>query len=232
MDYTLGFIKTWYRIKVAVGRLSERDRILLLFIIVVLLSVFWYLVVFSLQMNNLNTTHQKTQEAIQQNEALLQKESLIKSIAMSPGAKQLMAHYQELLDEKSKLENNLTHYTQKTIDAKDLAKLLHDMLAHNDGVMIDDFQTIVQPVVMTAGAPQQTPEQAATDITAGSLAVEAVYYRLVLRGSYFAVMEYLKRLELLSWRLYWDKFDYQVSQYPEGVITITFYTLRPRGGHQ
>ena len=48
-----------------------------------------------------------------------------------------------------------------------------------------------------------------------------------MKGGYFAIQDYLQRLEQLSWRLYWDSFDYSVTHYPEGVVTISFYTLMP-----
>lgn len=48
---------------------------------------------------------------------------------------------------------------------------------------------------------------------------------LRIEGRYFDVVEYLKALEELKWRFYWEGLDYKVSQYPLATVDIELYTL-------
>lgn len=44
-------------------------------------------------------------------------------------------------------------------------------------------------------------------------------------GDYFATMQYLKTIESLKWKIFWDKFEYKVLQYPNAEITLYLHTL-------
>lgn len=48
---------------------------------------------------------------------------------------------------------------------------------------------------------------------------------LRIEGRYFEVVEYLKELEGLKWRFYWEGLDYKVTQFPMATVDIELYTL-------
>ena len=49
--------------------------------------------------------------------------------------------------------------------------------------------------------------------------------RLTLRGRYFDVVNYLRQLEALPVKYYWQSFNYQVDKYPFANIQLDVYTL-------
>ncbi|MGF1758528.1 MSHA biogenesis protein MshJ [Photobacterium sagamiensis] len=49
--------------------------------------------------------------------------------------------------------------------------------------------------------------------------------RLTLRGRYFDVVNYLRQLEALPVKYYWQSFNYQVDKYPFASIQLDVYTL-------
>lgn len=49
-------------------------------------------------------------------------------------------------------------------------------------------------------------------------------------GNYFAVIRYLKSLENLEWKIYWDKLDYKVVAFPRARITLEVFTLSTQQG--
>jgi len=53
---------------------------------------------------------------------------------------------------------------------------------------------------------------------------------LKIKGGYFQVLEYVRRLENLTWRFYWDRMSYSVSTYPQAEIEIRVYTLSAEEG--
>lgn len=223
MDYSRVLFKPYYQTKLKIDRLTERDRALLLFIILATLFGFWFFIPYALQTNHLKQTGQQIAEVKAQTGALNQKKQVIEVLAMSPDTKGLMGHYQELIVKKKSLEQKALSYSRRYISSKDLANLLHDLLKQANGVQIVEFSTETQTVAIN---PVPESEGASKPVSQ-SLAVLPTHYRLVLRGGYFPIMNYLKRLEELSWRLYWDKLDYTVTHYPEGLVTLSFYTLKP-----
>lgn len=48
---------------------------------------------------------------------------------------------------------------------------------------------------------------------------------LIVEGSYFDVLTYLRALEALPWRFYWKTFDLSTTQYPTNRVRIELSTL-------
>jgi MSHA biogenesis protein MshJ len=48
---------------------------------------------------------------------------------------------------------------------------------------------------------------------------------ITLQGDYFGVLNYLKTLETLPWRIHWVSIDYQVNNYPIAETRLQVYTL-------
>jgi MSHA biogenesis protein MshJ len=53
---------------------------------------------------------------------------------------------------------------------------------------------------------------------------------IVLQGDYFSLLQYLRSLDALGWRLFWDKLDYKVITYPQAEITLKLHTLSAEKG--
>lgn len=49
-------------------------------------------------------------------------------------------------------------------------------------------------------------------------------------GNYLAVIRYLKSLEELEWKVYWQKLDYKVESFPRALITLEVFTLSTQQG--
>lgn len=54
--------------------------------------------------------------------------------------------------------------------------------------------------------------------------------QLQLEGSYLATLRYLRALENLPWKFFWEGVDYQVTSHPTARITLDLYTLGLPGG--
>jgi MSHA biogenesis protein MshJ len=49
------------------------------------------------------------------------------------------------------------------------------------------------------------------------------------QGDYFSTMSYLQAIEKLGWRIFWDKLEYKVIQYPKAEITLQIHTISDQG---
>ncbi|VUD56796.1 hypothetical protein TDB9533_02403 [Thalassocella blandensis] len=54
--------------------------------------------------------------------------------------------------------------------------------------------------------------------------------KLAIEGEYFTVVDYLKSIEELPWKIYWQTLDYQVQDYPRAKVVLEVYTLSTEKG--
>jgi MSHA biogenesis protein MshJ len=221
MDFRFAYLKKFYELQQQVDKLSERDRMLTLSVSIVVLLAVWSFVFFNIQISVLHSTNHEIEALNEQITPLMTKKMNIERLASDSGTAQLTAHMNELTLKMKQLDEDLTRNRGRFIGSRDLAKLLHDTVKQTFGVLIVNFTTFTPENLQ---APTQTAEAKSSD---EPLPEHMIHYRLVMRGTYFSIMSYLKRLEELPWNLYWDKFDYTVSHYPQGLATVEFYTLKP-----
>jgi MSHA biogenesis protein MshJ len=228
MDLKFFYTKQLYLLRKKIDHLGERDRILLLFLIVTALLLLWFFAMLKPAINSKNETKQQIQKIQEQVTALTEKKRIIEILINNPETVKIITHFKELVTEITILDKEFTHYNKRYIKERDLAKLLHDMLKQTMGVTIENFGT-VPPLPAPANSQTNTTEAKTPSIKASiPPTLQSNHYRLVMRGTYFPVMRYLQSLEQLPWQLYWDKFDYTVTKYPEGLATVDFYTLKPK----
>ena len=225
MTYNISSMHQLYQWRQKIEKLSERERALALLMVLALLIGLWYLAVYSRQLQAKKEMDAKiitVQAQIQTSEA---KRAQLLALIQVPLTAELIGQYTRLLAELKSLETNMHNYQQHSIGEKDLSKLLHDILMKTTGVSILDFTTIENTVHLNQ-KPTEPSGLKTTQVMDNNL--KHKNYRLVLKGSYFQIMLYLKRIEALNWKLYWDRFNYIVTDYPDAVATLEFYTLRPR----
>ncbi|WP_454782891.1 hypothetical protein [Legionella sp. WA2022007384] len=233
MDLKFFYSKQLYLVKQKIDHLSERDRILLLFITIIVFIILWFFAVVKPIINSKHHKEQQIQKINEQLTILTQKKKIVEILISNPETVKVITHIRDLSTEITSLDKKLIHYNKRYIAGRDLAKLLHDMLKQTMGVTIESFATVALPPAPPPPVNQQTSDAAPSKTPlvktpALPSTIQANHYRLVMRGTYFPVMRYLQRLEQLPWQLYWDKFDYTVTKYPEGLVTVDFYTLKPQ----
>lgn len=50
-------------------------------------------------------------------------------------------------------------------------------------------------------------------------------FTIRFRGGYLDTIAYLRALEALPWRFFWDQVNLNVAEHPQAVVTVTVYTL-------
>lgn len=233
MGHMQQLLKSYYLWGREINKLSERERISVLVLVLAGLFGVWSLLIYGLQSNALKTAQTRLSLVNNDVAALQTKKSQIENLSSTPDVQQLIKRHDDLKRQLEELEQRAIAYNKRYIDPKDLSLMLRDMAAASQGVRIIDLSTLAS--IHTMDLPQDPLAQDSSGnkkntsgtINLGFVVVEPMYYRLVLKGSFFGLMSYLKRMEQLSWRLYWDSFDYTIDKYPEGIATITFYTLKP-----
>ena len=108
------------------------------------------------------------------------------------------------------------------ISPRQMAQALEELLQQGDLVLIN-LETLSPTQFYGDGdnAQKQPPKNELSDaplVYRHGLTIE-------FEGSYFQTLRYLKTLEALKWRFYWDMVDYKVQTYPLARTKISVYTL-------
>ena len=226
-----------------------RERVLLCLSVLSLVCFLWYYL-FYLGHTNEHEQRQKQADMLQgeiRNLLALQ-EVLNEALTKDPSAakRKELGRYTQRLDE---LDNELNEVSVGLIPAKELVRVLHDVLPEDAGLTIHGARTYAPTNInfnqqlgdvsaedkkateaLTQDDANAAINRDATDEAANAEHASAakVYKHLVtleLSGTYFSVIAYLQRLENLPWRLYWQFLDYRVSDYPNAIIYVGVYTL-------
>ncbi|MCG6965478.1 MAG: hypothetical protein LJE59_03105 [Chromatiaceae bacterium] len=125
---------------------------------------------------------------------------------------------QQVRNEMEQLQSRLKAATAELISPQDMAKFLEELLIQEHELRLLRLQTLeVKPLL----------EQAAQDTT-GAVALPALHrhgFDIEFAGGYMATLRYLKALESLPWRFFWDSVSYEVLDYPNSVVRLRLHTL-------
>ncbi len=194
-----------------------RERALILLMVVAVLVAGWLLLVqdplgnqrsqLQSQLAGLDSRHSAQAEQLAQLSAARDPDADIR--------RQISALERQL----SELDAGLATVAQGLISAERLPWMLRDVLEKTGQLTLLDVKTLPVRELPLAG-------------TRGSETTGVYRHTVSLRvsGSYFEVLAFVRSLEQLEWRFYWDRLDYRVSRYPEAEVEIRVYTLSAEEG--
>jgi MSHA biogenesis protein MshJ len=139
-------------------------------------------------------------------------EQLQNSLKEDPNRK-LAAEEDALTEQIAELDERLDNLVGGFVAPSKMPVLLEDVVTRHEGVTLQRVANLpVEPVRQRGGG----------EIVPG-LYKHAM--RVELRGSYFAVRDYLTELEAAPWRFSWRSVSYQVEQYPQAAIILEIETM-------
>jgi len=115
------------------------------------------------------------------------------------------------------------------VESGRMAQVLKSLLANRSRVQLTDMRTLPQTGINLG--VQAAPGTLAPEKTPGmqDLAPPTMLYRhgiqMTLRGSYLDLLGYLKDIEALPIRFYWDRMELSVVEYPVTHMTVVVNTI-------
>ena len=200
-----------------IDRFGEKERLLSLVAIPFGLLLLWYVAFYIPQTHAINWIKTQTNTKTIETTTLIDKQTHIEQLVHDNTTTQLIVKYEHLKNDMQALDNKFYRYKSRFIDDRHLYSLLYAILQQTPGVSILGLSNRPLPPDPLPSSKPSTLEPM----------VARTQYTLVLNGSYFAILDYLQKLEQTGWQLYWDQFVYKVNTYPEATATIQFYTLKP-----
>jgi MSHA biogenesis protein MshJ len=112
------------------------------------------------------------------------------------------------------LDRTLAELTANFISPHKMRDVLNELLKSDNNVKVTEFTAVEAEKVNIAGVPTNA------DITIYQHGIQ-----MTIKGSYFDLQKYMKRVEALPWRFYWKKFAYTVEAYPTAKLEIEITTI-------
>ena len=226
----------WLQFARKIDDLSLRERALVLFSLLTLLYVLWDALLFAPQATQTTLLQSQLATQLAQVNAKHDEWALFKSIADEGASSPEHLKQQALKRELAALDERLASLSQGLVAAADLPMLLQNVLSQSLGLHLVSVQTLaVEPLPLQGGDAESVSTSPSGSAQIDPPASESVgVYKhstsVKIKGDYFQVLEYVRRLESLPWRFYWDSLSYSVSTYPQADIEIRVYTLSAEEG--
>lgn len=147
--------------------------------------------------------------------------------------KQINAYEKKL----KQVDSRLLLLTSKLIEPIQMRYALLDLLKFQKGVSLVSFELLeVEPLMdkstqannnITSSNNSPKPSTI-IDNNVKPLSDINLYrhgIRIKLTGKYFQLRDYLIQLESMSWKFFWQEFQYSIKEYPLGEVEIEMYSL-------
>jgi len=132
----------------------------------------------------------------------------------------------------AKTDSQLVHLTTELISPSEMREALLKLLHLEPGVSLLSFELIgAKPLLELTQQPSNAvSSKASTDSFATNeeqlgLNLYKHGIKIKLSGKYFQLRNYLQQLEQLSWKFFWQDFQFEVKEYPGSEVDITIYSL-------
>ena len=128
------------------------------------------------------------------------------------------------------IESAVQASTRQLVTPENMAVILQTVLQETRGLELLHVRGLgARPVVEQAA---KTAEESEGDRqTTGGNVIDNAYkhgLRIEFEGDYLDTLEYVRALEKLDWKFFWDSFEFDVIEYPRSKAAINVFTLSLR----
>jgi MSHA biogenesis protein MshJ len=172
---------------------------------------------FDKQSKAITSTNQALTVSINEYQTALQKdpnENTVKQIA-------------QLETKLANIDKQLVLLTTDLISPSEMREALLKLLKLEPGVSLLSFELIGAEPLLDLGVKEPNDDTGISTPTAEQLGLNLYKHgiKIKLSGKYFQLRNYLQQLEQLTWKFFWQDFNFEVKEYPHGEVDITIYSL-------
>lgn len=162
-----------------------------------------------------------------QYETLKAEEVILTKVLTTDPSLLLKKELDSLSVQLSALDGEVIDLSAGLVSANQLAAMLQEILLLSVGLQLEGLSTDIPQLLPLPGDELTAASKTNMKDTkpAAQMHIYKQYVSLKLKGEYFAILNYLKRLEATHWRFYWEALHYQVNQYPDAEVEIRVYSL-------
>lgn len=203
---------------------SPRERAMLFSAILAVGLFFSYVLYFSPQKINRAGIEAQITELNATVTSLHSQAEAIKAQQNADPDREQRARQEQLQTELERLDRRLKALTVDLISPRDMAKVLRDLLIRQEGMKLVHLENLPAEDLFPA-----TEDKNKADGAKGTHLYRHPI-RIVFSGTYLQVLEYLRSLEKLPRKLFWDDLEIVVDDHPRAEISLTVHTFSLRKG--
>jgi MSHA biogenesis protein MshJ len=213
----------WQAVEERFGRFSNQERILIAVACAGMLYV-------ALDALLLAPTEARRKRAAQESVAKLQEGDKLTVALAELTVKQRFdpdalnrRRLEELQMQAQAVQDALREQSALMLPADQMPRLLEGLLAHHPRLELVGLKTL-PPAALDLGKEPKGPggAPARREPAAG---VFRYGLQLSLKGGYLDLLEYLREVEALPGRIYWERMELAVNDFPVSTLKLTLYTL-------
>lgn len=122
---------------------------------------------------------------------------------------------QKIITQKNIIKERISGLTDTLVSAEHMPKVLEHMLTQDRSLKLVSLENSAGENVVL------NDEFSDVDLFRHGVTIH-------MEADYPAVMSYLKRLDSMPWKLYWQSLDYNIEEYPVGSLRLEVFTLSTR----
>jgi MSHA biogenesis protein MshJ len=138
----------------------------------------------------------------------------------------LRSRLAELADRQAQLQRQIDAQSAELVPPEKMPAVLEKILANNPRLQMIEVKTL--PRTSISLEKEAAPGQAQPAKPADEKKLAEIYrygVEVTMRGSYLDLLAYLKELESLPVRMFWDKVHIAVTAYPTVTMRLVVYTI-------
>ena len=155
---------------------------------------------------------------------------IVRARAVDPNAP-LRAMLAELESRMSELQRQTDAQSAELVPADRMAAVLEKILANSPRLQMIEVKTLPRASMSIerepAKAEPRQPREATRESVEEKKSSEIYKHgvEVTMRGNYLDLLAYLKQIESLPVRMFWDKLSLSVTEYPTITMRLTVYTI-------
>ena len=202
-----------------IDALSVRERGFVFITVLVVLYAVGYKTIFEpirIESNQLDLSLQDQYQKID----ATNKELNVMLAGTEQGSAQNRSKIEALTLQLHNLESEMDRMTAGVVTPKEMAKLIEQMLSRYHSLDLVSLEALPP-------APVDDIKRAVGE--AVPMTSDVIMYRhgmrVELSGRYLDILEYLKSLEHLPWKVYWGEVTLETQKYPISKVSLVIYTV-------
>lgn len=189
-----------------------RQRMLITAAILIALHSIWDVLIYQPQLQEL----ERTEVSLESDRLAIEQHRLGNLALDSIQVRQSIDEIAEIKQQIAELERKIKRATNELIAPEQMPGVLHELLSNSGKLKVTSLHTEPAEIV-------DFESDAVWDINQ-----QPVYkHRLTLglEGNYLNTLAYIRAVETMQWRIFWDAVKIDSSDYPRSRVSISLYTL-------
>jgi MSHA biogenesis protein MshJ len=204
------------------GISAREQKVILLGVVSTLALLFFMLLIEPLFIRHQNISSEYDTVVVASNKLKAQLEETLTRKFQDPNIP-LRVEIASLEERNQKLDEDISRLTKALVAPKQMVFLLESMLKSDKEMKLISLLNLPKEDVTFSLEKEQNAVNETDETEEGVIYKHA--FEIEMEATYDSTVNYLRRIDNLEWKVFWQQLDFEVKHYPSGILKIKIYTL-------